>query len=743
MIFITIFLIWERIVQIQAIRSGFWDNLAYTTSQTDFELARLIDTLVQAEAVDGPEQSERVFIRYEVALSRLIGMTKGNTGERILANDSVREFVLSTLRSLEALEEEVLAFTSLPADRRDAVLKSLREISADFHRATVRIASLGDRDQAAFFLSLASAARFEILMLGLIGFAGALAFTNAFLERRRFSLLNQRLSDTVEERTAELAEKNEKLAAEIEERSRVEQRFRSLFEHATEAVVITDLDHGYLIEANPRAEALFGLPRERLIGVLGLAELSPVAQPDGQRSDERLRAYLNDAIEGDFPSFEWMHRSADGVEVPCQVTFARFPDSERRLVRGSLIDLSERKRAEVSLRKLENQLAQAQKLEAIGQMTGGVAHDFNNLLSVIVGNLELLSDNTDDDGSHALIQAAFEASMRGADLTRSMLNFARRAHLQPEDIDLGELVQNMDRWISRTIPAVIRLKRSIKPDLWPVRADVAGTESAVLNLVLNARDAMPDGGSLVIEAENLEIEQSAMGEISDGLTPGRYVMIAVSDTGHGIPQKALDKVFDPFFSTKNQNNNSGLGLSMVHGFMSQTGGAVRIYTEVGVGTTVKLFFPASDDGNRKEIAAEHAAQKPPYNARILVAEDQRDVLAVLQLSLERLGHTVFAAENGDAAESLFAQSAPIDLLVTDIVMPGELQGPALAKRLRVSDPQLPVIFMSGYASEAALHGNGLRADDIRLMKPVARKRLVRAVNSALRPRHEMGPERQR
>ena len=496
--------------------------------------------------------------------------------------------------------------------------------------------------------------------------------------------------------------------------------------------MILDVDKGTFVESNPRAEALFGLPRDRLVGAFGPLDLSPEHQPDGRRSDDVSASYINEALEGDFPSFEWVHRSVDGLEVPCGISLTRFPDPSRRLVRASIIDLTDQKSAEASKTALEKQLAQAQKLESIGQMTGGVAHDFNNLLSVIVGNLELLEDKVEESDERELIQSAKQASLRGAALTRSMLNFARRADLQPQEIALGELVSGMDSWMSRTIPATIKVETSMQSDLWAITADVAGAESALLNLVINAQDAMPEGGVLTIEAENVESEETLVSAAGDGLEPGRYVMLAVSDTGKGIPPDILSKVFDPFFTTKGLSTNSGLGLSMVHGFMTQSGGDVRIYSEPGAGTTVKLIFPAH--GETPESAAiEASSSSTPEvpSARILVADDQEDVMSVMKRSLEALGHEVIPAMSGDEAAERYVEAGPIDLLVTDIVMPGKLQGPTLAKHLRSINPDLPVIFLSGYASEATLHGNGLREEDIRLMKPVPRKKLVEAVGHAL------------
>ncbi len=519
----------------------------------------------------------------------------------------------------------------------------------------------------------------------------------------------------------------------LEELQSSERRNRALVDHATEAIVILDLDTGTFMEANPAAARLYGVPVEGLIGHYGPAQLSPEFQPDGERSDAKAMRYIMEALEGGFPEFEWVHRNIEGKDVPCHIALARFPDPTRRLVRGSIIDISERKATEAQTADLEARLIQAQKLEAVGQMTGGVAHDFNNLLNVILGNLELLEEvelSTDD---LQLIESAITATHRGADLTQKMLSFARRAHLEPAVINLSDVVRDMDNWMSRTLPATIDVRMELEPALWPVEADHASTESAILNLIINARDAMRNGGVLTIETANVMIEDDdAASKIGD-VTPGSHVMLAISDTGTGIPDEYLERVFEPFFTTKGTGQGSGLGLSMVHGFMKQSGGTVRVYSEPGVGTTLKLYFRAAKQLPLPRASKEGGdAVQDSSGFRILVAEDQREVRDVLERILKSAGYEVVAAPDGDAAMRLFVEDGDFDILVTDIVMPGRLQGPGLARALRELDPALPVVFMSGYASEASMHGNGLRKEDIRLMKPVSRTRLLEAVRRALR-----------
>ena len=265
----TGFLIMERIRQIEAVRTGFWDNLAYTTSQADFEIARLINALAVPDDVQSTGARDEIFVRYEVALGRLVGLTEGDTGRRILANEAVRKTVLSIKEAMADLEQDIGNYPGLSPQEKKAVLSSLGSLSDEFHRATVTIASLGDQDQTDFYRSLADAARLEILMLLLILIAGALAFANALLERRRFLQLNLSLSDAVSDRTAALQATNKRLQAEVAERGQAEERYRSLVDHATEAIVVIDADHGTFIEVNPRAESLYGLPRNELIGTYG------------------------------------------------------------------------------------------------------------------------------------------------------------------------------------------------------------------------------------------------------------------------------------------------------------------------------------------------------------------------------------------------------------------------------------------------------------------------------------------
>jgi PAS domain S-box-containing protein len=394
---------------------------------------------------------------------------------------------------------------------------------------------------------------------------------------------------------------------------------------------------------------------------------------------------------------------------------------------GTSIDLTE-------LREAEARVRQSQRIEAIGTLTGGVAHDFNNLLAITLGNLELSIDADQEDDRKRLIQNAIKATMRGADLTKNLLSFARRAHLEPKRLKLNKTIQNTMMWGGRVLPETISIENSLMAGLWDVDLDATSLENALINILLNARDAMPDGGKMTIETANMRIGEEYVSERNENIEPGRYVMLAISDTGHGILSDKIDQVFEPFYTDKPVGHGSGLGLSMVQGFIKQSGGAIRIYSEVGVGTTFKLYFRVSDQEIAKpEIDVRKRIDYSRSRVAILVVEDEEEVMYVLKRVLQGAGYWVTTADSGDEALEVFKSNGRFDLLLTDVVMPGKLQGPALAKAIRSIDPDLPCIFLSGYASEATVHGNGLKPSDIRLMKPASRSDLLSAISKALEP----------
>jgi len=392
---------------------------------------------------------------------------------------------------------------------------------------------------------------------------------------------------------------------------------------------------------------------------------------------------------------------------------------------GIMLDVTERHAAEQAL-------AHSQRLEAIGQLTGGIAHDFNNVLAVILGNLDLLQSEENIAGQRELIDNAIAAVNRGAELNRNMLAFARKSQLKLEPLDFAELIESAGAWIGRTLPETISLKTTFPADLWKISGDASSTESVLLNLILNARDAMPGGGELTINAGNVILTEDEHDDANELIPKGRYVVLTVSDTGAGIAEEVIERIFEPFYTTKPIGSGSGLGLSMVMGYMKQAGGHVRVESAVGIGTTFSLYFKAAlgfvERQNNDDLPTNRPANK---SARILIVEDDEAVLTVMVKTLIRAGYQVTSATSGQEAVTLFEADPSFDLLITDVVMPGPIQGPMLVQSLRKTHPELPVIIISGYTDENTLSPDFLEQDVIRLQKPVNRQDMMAAIEKVL------------
>ncbi|MBE3639849.1 hybrid sensor histidine kinase/response regulator [Mangrovicoccus algicola] len=432
---------------------------------------------------------------------------------------------------------------------------------------------------------------------------------------------------------------------------------------------------------------------------------------------------------GDHDRFRGRIIRGDGEIRDCEFTAIIEHDGDGMPagLTGTVQDITEQT-------EVEKRLIQAQKMEVVGQMAGGIAHDFNNLLAVVVGNLELLEETCRISGGSEMIRSAIEAARKGAGLTRNLLSFARKATLEPARLDLNALLAELDRMLARVLPSAIELDCRFAEGLWSVHADRNSFENALLNLAINARDAMEGVGRLTIETRNVQLEAPFLEDGQEDLAPGAYAVVAVTDTGIGMTAEQLGRVFTPFYSTKPPSEGSGLGLPMVQGFARQSGGGVRVYSEPGRGTTVKLFLPASDIQASPPPRAESAAPEEAMpTGRILLVEDDPGVARVLSLRLQRMGLEVVTACSGDEALDMFPAVAPVDVLLTDIVMPGALQGPALARRLRQLDPGLRVIFMSGYPEHSAEGAAPAEDADISLMKPISRRDLTRALRRAIGP----------
>ncbi|MBT5037417.1 MAG: PAS domain-containing protein [Rhodospirillaceae bacterium] len=425
-------------------------------------------------------------------------------------------------------------------------------------------------------------------------------------------------------------------------------------------------------------------------------------------------------------SFEHRIVRPDGsVRYVLQRAISRLSDGGELGRAGTIQDITERK-------AMEEQLQQAQKMEAVGQLTGGIAHDFNNLLAVIMGNLELISSQIDaEEAVFEMIERGISATERGADLTHRLLAFSRRQTLMPVAVDLNFLVSDMIEMLRRTLGETIKIFTSEPADLWLCEADRSQLENALLNLAINARDAMPNGGKLVIETANILFGPEQAVSVPD-IVPGPYVMLAVSDTGSGIGEDALEHVFEPFFTTKEVGKGSGLGLSMVYGFARQSDGNVTIESEEGKGTTVKLYLPRAQDveSERRHLPAK---DNIPLGSgeHILVVEDDADVRDQAVNLLVALGYETSDAATAEAAIALVTDAQPFDLLLSDVILP-DLRGPALAERVKRRVPDIAVVYMTGYAEGAFEHHDGKDKLTRLINKPFSKAELGRVIHDALR-----------
>ncbi|MGY8639234.1 ATP-binding protein [Bradyrhizobium sp. 14AA] len=399
------------------------------------------------------------------------------------------------------------------------------------------------------------------------------------------------------------------------------------------------------------------------------------------------------------------------------------------LLNGTAESLEQQRAA---IADLSHKLSQSQKMEAMGQLTGGVAHDFNNLLTVILGNSEHLADRL--AGNKELHQIAGDiatAAERGSDLTRSLLAFARKQPLRPREIDISEKVLGMEQLLRRSLGEHIEFSFAFGPDLWPASVDPGQLTTALLNLVLNSRDAMPDGGKLTVEVRNNSLGESDL-DVNGEPRPGDYVMIAVTDTGSGMTAEVVSRAFEPFFTTKEVGKGTGLGLSMVYGFAQQSGGLVQLQSEPGQGSVVRLFFPRIATAPREDAPRAERIVAPHGHETILVVEDDDMVRAYLENELRTLGYRVIATSNGPAALDVLRQPGDIDLLFTDVVMPGGMFGPELARQATVLRPALKVLFTSGYSQNPVKTPDGI---DARILtKPFRRQDLAAMLRSALSSR---------
>ena len=497
-----------------------------------------------------------------------------------------------------------------------------------------------------------------------------------------------------------------------------EERFRALVEHSADAIALLDRT-GTLIYASHSTERVLGYQAEEVLGrhALDLIHPDDVPAVAGRLLELQDRPGAAVVMEA-----RYRHKDGSWRYGECSVA-NRLSDAAVRALVLNYREITER-------RRLEEQLRQAQKMEAVGRLAGGVAHDFNNVLTAIFGYADLLTEEL-PEGHQARgdLDEIRKAAQRASTLTRQLLAFSRQQVLQPMVLSLNDLVADVQNMLVRLVGEDVEVRLSLSPDAGNVRADAGQLQQVLLNLVVNARDAMPTGGKLLLETANADLtEQYA--ELHQPVIPGRYVMLAVSDTGSGMDPETKARIFEPFFTTKEQGRGTGLGLSTVYGIVKQSGGYVWVYSEPGRGTTFKLYFP------RVDAPAEIPA--PPRETAtltgtetILVAEDDDMLRPLAKGLLQKLGYTVLEAENAERALDLArARTGPIHLLVADVVMPGA-SGRELARRLAHTRPDTRVLYVSGYTDDAIVHHGMLEPGLNFLQKPFTPGALARKVREIL------------
>ncbi|MCK0103053.1 PAS domain S-box protein [Pseudohalocynthiibacter sp. F2068] len=492
----------------------------------------------------------------------------------------------------------------------------------------------------------------------------------------------------------------------------------ALLNAAVDAIIVSD-ETGNIIRSNPAASKMFGYEPDEILG-LNVRSLMPDKM--AAKHGDFLQRYLETretSIIGVGRDLEGQKK--DGSIFPVHLSIGSAEVGRQVFFVGVLHDLTERKNAETALNR-------SQRLEAIGQLTGGVAHDFNNLLTVVIGNLELLEPTLRTKEQSELLNDALESAEHGADLIHRLLAFARRSPLAPVPVDISVFVDRVGKILARTIGARYDLNIVPSPNIWHVHADPAQLQTAILNLAFNAQDAMPDGGKLVIETSNIVIDDAFMAKEIE-IEMGRYVRLSVTDTGHGMSQAELGQAFEPFFTTKPARKGTGLGLSMVYGFVKQSGGHVALYSEPGQGTTVNLYLPASD-GDAVKVDDLTKVSVAGNGQTILAVEDNPAIQQISLLRLEALNYNVIGA--ADAAEALefLADRSDIDLMFTDLVMPGDMTGYDLAKTVHEKRPRIKILLTSGYA-EDLLNGGTLSKSGFRLLRKPYRQADIAAEIHAL------------
>jgi len=540
----------------------------------------------------------------------------------------------------------------------------------------------------------------------------------------------QRLNETLEQRASE---RGQQLATSLTKLEDTQRRFELLVQGVTDYAIYMLDPGGHVVNWNPGAERIKGYAVAEILG----RHFSSFYTAEDQTEGTPRKALATARQTGKYEAEGWRVRK-DGSRFWASVVINAIKDPNGQLLGFAKItrDLTERRAADERAR-------QAQKMEGIGQLTGGVAHDFNNLLTIIIGNLETLLRNLSAPTTDAeRLKRSAENAMRGArraeSLTQRLLAFSRQQPLDPKPIDIGRFLTNMSDLLRRTLGEHVTVETVLGGGVWRAHADLNQLELAILNLAVNARDAMPNGGKLTLETANVHLdEQYAASQVE--VLPGQYVMLAVSDTGSGMPSDVIARAFDPFFTTKEVGHGTGLGLSQVYGFVKQSRGHIKIYSEVGEGTTIKLYLPRVHAvAARAERETEEEVARGAPNETILVVEDDEDVRNYSCETLRELGYHVLTADSGRAGLHLLEQHPGVRLLFTDIGLPGGMNGRQLAQEARKRRPELRVLFTTAYARNAIVHEGRLDPGVELITKPFTQSALASKIRAIIDARHSPG-----
>lgn len=532
----------------------------------------------------------------------------------------------------------------------------------------------------------------------------------------------RRLVPAIERELVDVEEREQRRRADAERRT-AEARYEHLVTTAPNAIIAMDHDHRITV-FNQQAEEIFGYSASEVLGK-DIGILIP------ERFQKAHRNHVNTFLASPATHKPLNIRSnisgrrKSGEEFPAQASISKIMEENKPVFMVTIDDITERVQTEAQLR-------QAQRMESVGQLVGGLAHDFNNLLTVIMGNLDLLgAELKNDTEAKELAGDAFNACLRGAELTRNLLAFARSQTLVTNEFDLNKLVLNTTSLLRRTLEEQIEITTRLADDLWYAFADPSQAESALTNLAINARDAMPQGGDLIIETCNVTIDERSRIKCP----PGDYVKLSVSDTGMGMDETTLQKVFEPFFTTKG-HHGTGLGLSMIYGYAKQSKGHIEIDSAPGQGTTVSLYLPVAGRKTVSSAGVEEGSDAPAVlqsKMSVLLVDDNAAVRSISSKHLVSLGHKVYEARDGRAALRILEQrSLHIDLVITDLIMPGGMSGYDLARKARELNPELKFLFSSGYVNFDQFDKDELDALGGFLGKPYSRLQLIEKIGEAMK-----------